>query len=216
MSGYCPPQYGSKGFNCPYCNAFAHQTWHNVTEEGIDEDYVHREYILIEKMVVEVSLCSHCENATFWLDEKIIYPPHVSPPANSDLPDNMQEVYKEAAAIANQSPRAASALLRLAIEMLLKDLGEAGTINEGIKNLVKKGLDERIQQALDIVRVTGNNAVHPGEIDFNDSTDVQTLFGLINLIADALITQPKQVAEMYNQLPETAREGIKKRDGRTE
>ena len=55
-----------------------------------------------------------------------------------------------------------------------------------------------------------------GKIDFNDSTDVQTLFGLINLIADALITQPKQVAEMYNHLPEAAREGIKKRDGKTE
>ena len=72
------------------------------------------------------------------------------------------------------------------------------------------------RQALDIVRVTGNNAVHPGKIDFNDSTNVQTLFGLINLIADRLITQPKQIDEMYNQLPETAREGIKKRDGRTE
>ena len=168
-------------------------------------------------MEVEVSFCSHCRHPTFWLGEKIIYPPtHTFPLANSDLPDNVQEVYKEAAAIANQSPRAASALLRLAIEMLLKDLGEAGTINEGIKNLVKKGLDERIQQALDIVRVTGNNAVHPGKIDFNDSTDVQTLFGLINLIADALITQPKQVAEMYNHLPEAARESIKKRDGKTE
>ena len=97
--------------------------------------------------------------------------------------------------------------------MFLKHLGEMGSINDGIKNLVKKGLDERIQQALDIVRVTGNNAVHPGKIDFNDSTNVQTLFGLINLIADRLITQPKQIDEMYNQLPETAREGIKKRMG---
>lgn len=210
MSEYVPPQYRSKGFNCPYCNAFAHQTWDKPTTYHEGED------ILIKGMVVEVSFCSHCENATLWLDKKIIYPPQMSLPANSDLPDSVKEIYEEAAPIANQSPRAASALLRLAIEMLLKDLGEAGTINEGIKNLVKKGLDERIQQALDIVRVTGNNAVHPGKIDFDDSTDVQTLFGLINLIADALITQPKQIAEMYNQLPETAREGIKKRDGKTD
>ena len=166
---------------------------------------------------MEISRCSRCQNPIFWLDGKIIFPlMHTSPPANSDLPDDVQGIYKEAASIANLSPRAACALLRLAIEILLKHLGETSTINESIKNLVKKGLDVRIQQALDIVRVTGNNAVHPGEIDFNDSTDVQTLFGLINLIADALITQPKQVATMYNQLPETAREGIKKRDGRTE
>ena len=216
MSKFSLPEYHSTGFHCPYCHFYADQRWEHAVWEEWDGEDNSIEIICIDEKEVEVSICSHCKNATFWLAEKIIYPPHMSPPANSDLPDNVQEIYKEAASIANQSPRAACALLRLAIEMLLKHLGEAGTINESIKNLVKKGLDERIQQALDIVRVTGNNAVHPGEIDFNDSTDFQTLFGLINLIADALITQPKQVAEMYDQLPEAAREGIKKRDGKTE
>ena len=136
--------------------------------------------VMINQMKVEVSSCLHCKNATLWLAEKIIYPPtRMSPPPNGDMPEDVHKVYEEAAAIANQSPRAASALLRLAIEILLKDLGEAGTINEGIKNLVKKGLDERIQQALDIVRVTGNTMRFTlGKIDFNDSTDVQTLFWL--------------------------------------
>ena len=167
-------------------------------------------------MEMEASRCSYCWNPTLWLADKIIFPPtHTSPPANSDLPDSVQEVYKEAAAIANQSPRAACALLRLAIEMLLKHLGETGTINEGIKNLVKKGLDEKIQKALDIVRVTGNNAVHPGEIDFNDSTDVQALFDLTNFIADALITQPKRIQGIYENLPEDARKAIEKRDSKT-
>ena len=100
--------------------------------------------------------------------------------------------------------------------MLLKNLGEARTINDSIKNLVKKGLDESIQRALDIVRVTGNNAVHSSKIDFNESIDVQALFELINLIADALITRRKKTDAMYNRLPEAARESIKKRDGKTE
>ena len=189
MSEYFPPQYQSTGFHCPYCNVYADQKWINTIWKtpllNIDNiRQVRESKIDIKGVAVEVSTCSRCRNPTFWLDEKIIYPPiRMSPLANSDLPDSVKKVYNEAASIANQSPRAACALLRLAIDMLLKHLGEAGTINEGIKNLVKKGLDERIQQALDIVRVTGNNAVHPGEIDFNDSTDVQTLFGLINLIA---------------------------------
>lgn len=138
---------------------------------------------------MEVSSCSYCESSSLWLAGKIICPPtHTAPPPNSDLPESVHEIYEEAASIANQSPRAACALLRLAIEMLLKHLGETGTINDGIKNLVKKGLDKKVQQALDILRVTGNNAVHPVEIDFNDYTDVQALFDLINIISDAFYT----------------------------
>lgn len=217
MSEYIPARYGSSGFHCPYCQVYAAQEWWSITLYNKFSKISTVQPLSIDKMEVGVSRCVRCEKPTFWLGEKIIFPPiHTSPPANSDLPDNVQEIYKEAASISNRSPRAACALLRLAIEMLLKHLGEAGTINEGIKNLVKKGLDESIQQALDIVRVTGNNAVHPGEIDFNDSTDVQTLFGLINFIADDLITRRKKIDAMYNRLPETAREGIKKRDGKTE
>ena len=135
------------------------------------------------------------------------------PPANSDLPDDIKQVYDEAAAIADRSPRAACAMLRLAVEMLMKHLGETGGINESIGNLVKKGLDPTVQQSLDIVRITGNNAVHPGEIDFEDTTDVQPLFDLINVIAGVLITLPKQNQTLYDGLPEGARKAIEKRDG---
>ena len=166
---------------------------------------------------LEVSKCSYCSRPTFWLSEKIIYPPgHVFPPANSDLHDDVKEVYNEAAAIAEQSPRAACALLRLAIEILLKQLGETGSINESIKNLVEKGLDPKIQQSLDIVRVTGNNAVHPGKIGPGDIADVRTLFELINVIAEALITQPKRIQGIYNNLPEKNMQIIEKRDGKTD
>lgn len=65
------------------------------------------------------------------------------------------------------------------------------------------------------MRVTGNQAVHLGEIDFDDTTDVQTLFGLINIIADALITQPRRIEAMYNSHPKKDKENIKKRDTRT-
>ncbi len=218
MSEYFPPKHRSREFHCPYCSVYAMQDWvHIIPYDKASQNVRALMPIRIEQKEMEVSFCLRCGKPTLWLAEDIIYPAvHTSPPANSDLPDSVQAVYKEAAAIANQSPRAACALLRLAIQMLLKDLGETGTINEMIKNLVKKGLDKKIQQALDIVRVTGNNAVHPGEIDFNDSTDVQALFDLINLIANDLITRLKEIAEMYNRLPETAREAIKKRDGRTE
>ena len=216
MSEYYPPTYDHEQFNCPYCNVFAKQYWSYITTSGRDKKSWGTQPIHIKSATVDVSICVHCNNPTFWLDEKIIYPPmHSAPPANNDLPDSVKVVYDEASAIANQSPRAACALLRLAIEILLKELGETGTINDAIKNLAEKGLDQRIQQSLDIVRVTGNNAVHPGEIIFHDTTDVHTLFQLINVIANTLITQPKQTQELYDNLPEGARKAIEKRDSKT-
>ena len=213
MSKYFPPRYQSKQFHCPYCQVFASQEWSDTTADE-ELDY---SVICIENMKVEVSVCTHCNSGTFWLAEKIIYPPTRSAPAaNDDLPEDIKQIYDEAAAIADQSPRAACALLRLVVEMLMEHLGETGSINESIGNLVKKGLDPKIQQSLDIVRITGNNAVHPGKIDFDDTTDVQALFNLINVIAGVLITQPKQIQALYDELPEGPKEGIKKRDGKTQ
>ena len=230
MSEYSPPEYRSDGFNCLYCNAYAKQTWAALggstrswfaLEVNPDSQYVIDDWdvIYIDEKPVFVSLCARCENATLWLCEKIIYPlARMAPPANSDLPDNVKEMYEEASAIAGLSARAACALLRVAIEMLLKDLGhlkENSNINDSIGELVGAGVDKRVQQALDVVRVTGNNAVHPGTIDFDDSTDVSSLFELINYIADTLITQPKKTSEMFDDLPEGDKKRIKRRDSKT-
>ena len=209
MSKYYPPQYQVSSFQCLHCHVHAHQRW----EEMADEE---GGLIYVNGKPVELSLCAKCKSPTLWVTEKIVYPLiGIFPPANEDLPNSVKDIYNEAASIANQSPRSACALLRLAIEMLMRHLGETGSINENIGNLVKKGLNPQVQQSLDIVRVTGNNAVHAGMIDFEDTTDVQPLFGLINIIADALITQPKQIRALYDGLPEGPKAGIKKRDGKT-
>ena len=212
MSEYYPPTYKSEEFHCRHCHVYAAQDWSTVYLQTKPEINLGH----IESIRVEVSLCSHCKDPTFWLAEKMIHPPaHTAPPANSDLPNGVKKFYEEASAVADQSPRAACALLRLAIEqLLLKELGETGSINDAIKNLVKKGLNPQIQQSLDIVRVTGNNAVHPGVIKFDDATDVQVIFKLINAIADALITQPKNVKAIYDNLPESHKKAIEKRDGK--
>lgn len=216
MTEYYPPRYQSQQFHCPHCRVFAAQDWGHVIYWNKSDRVWGTQAIAIGNMEIEVSTCSHCRNSTFWLGENIIYPPtRTVPPANSDLPDDIKQVYEEAAAIASQSPRSACALLRLAIEMLMGHLGETGSINESIKNLVKKGLNPQVQQSLDIVRVTGNNAVHAGKIAFDDTTDVQALFGLINVIANVLITQPKQIQALYDGLPENSKEAIDKRDGKT-
>ena len=60
-------------------------------------------------------------------------------------------------------------------------LGEKGKkIDDDIASLVRKGLEPDIQQALDVVRVTGNNAVHPGQIILED--DKATAVALFELV----------------------------------
>lgn len=119
----------------------------------------------------------------------------------------------EAAIISTKSPRGAAAILRLSIQLLCKELGESGSsINNDIKELVKKGLPEIVQQSLDIVRVTGNDAVHPGQIDTDNIDVVNKLFDLINVITEYMISLPKKVNGIYVELPPEKIEGIKDRD----
>jgi len=142
------------------------------------------------------------------------YPNRGSVPSpNPDMPADVKEDYEEAAGIYIQSSRGAAALLRLAIQKLCKHLGGTGeNINKDIAAFVSSGLPKKIQQALDLVRVIGNNAVHPGQINTDDPETTEKLFVLLNLIAEHMITMPKQVDEMYADIPEKTRKAIERRD----
>jgi hypothetical protein len=136
------------------------------------------------------------------------------PPAHQDLPEDCIEEYNEARDIVVRTPRAASALLRLAVQKLMPVLGESGkNINDDIGHLVKKGLPVQVQQALDYCRVVGNNAVHPGEINLNDTPEIaHNLFNMINFIVEDRISRPKQIQDLYEKLPEGAKTAVTKRD----
>lgn len=164
-----------------------------------------------------LSRCHHCNKFAVWVHEQLIYPtPMSGPPPNSDLPAEVLRDYEEAGRIVGQSPRGAAALLRLAIEKLCKFLGEDGkNINDDIARLVKKGLSPVVQRSLDAVRVIGNEAVHPGKLDLKDDTDAAiSLFQLVNIIAQQMISNPKHADEVYATLPESKRKEIEKRDAK--
>lgn len=164
---------------------------------------------------INLSWCTHCHNETIWVDNSLIYPEaNQAPPPNTDLPDEIKDDYQEATSIISHSPRGAAALLRLCIQKLCKHLGEGGkNINNDIASLVKKGLNPKIQKSLDIVRVIGNEAVHPGTIDLKDKPETAiVLCNLINIIAEAMITQPKMIEGLYASLPEEKKDQIEQRD----
>jgi hypothetical protein len=135
----------------------------------------------------------NCDDVSIWIHNRLAWPNLGSAPiANVDLPKEVRADYDEAGTLVQLSPRGAAALLRLAIQKLCKILGEKGkSIDDDIASLVKKGLDPRVQQALDVVRVIGNNAVHPGQIDLrDDQSTAEKLFGLVNLIAEIMLAYP--------------------------
>ena len=205
---YFPPKFKESAYNCPHCNVYSRIVW-NKTGEMDSRRYYH------EINYLHIATCNHCEKFSLWLNGEMIYPDFitVSPP-NEDLQKTIKDDYEEAANIVNRSPRAAAALLRLALQKLCIQLGESGkNIDADIASLVKKGLNSKIQQSMDILRVIGNNAVHPGQIDLKDDHNTAIkLFSIINLIAQEMITAPKQIEDMYSTLPSAALKSIEKRN----
>jgi hypothetical protein len=211
MQPYTSPAYLVGAFNCPFCNAFAKQEWGNLVTEYIDTG---RDYIAN----AHATRCTRCYRFAFWHDGSMIFPARSTAPLpNADMPEDVKQDYEEARSIIATSPRGAAALLRLAVQKLCKHLGEPGeNINADIASLVRKGLPEAVQQALDSVRVVGNNAVHPGQIDFTDNAGVANgLFAMLNFICENRITQPKMISQFYQAtVPADTQGHINKRDGR--
>ncbi|PEW85030.1 hypothetical protein CN446_30795 [Bacillus cereus] len=207
VSTYFPPTYREESFHCPHCQVYSHQDWNytfiNAAGRGSDG--------------LEVAFCMHCDEFTIWYNKKLISPDNllITPP-HVDMPESIKQDYIEAASIAVKSPRGAASLLRLCLQKLMVELGEKGNnINTDIASLVKKGLPVEVQQALDTLRVVGNNAVHPGDLDL--SADIETaiaIFELINFIIEEQITKKKKIASFFDKLPAGAKAAIAKRDAK--
>jgi len=205
---YTSPTWEGSAFNCPFCGAYANQLW-------FDLGYYSRGYQDMAKHGSKACLCTHCKKFSIWHEWKMIYPEFsgVEPP-NPDLNTDIQRDYREAASILQKSPRGTTALLRLAIQKLMIQLGEKGKdLNTDIANLVKKGLPIKVQQSLDALRVIGNEAIHPGELDLrDDQSTAEQLFKLVNFIAEKMITEPKEIEAIYNKIPESKKQQINERD----
>lgn len=211
-SEHVPPQLKGRSFHCMHCGVLAQQSWSNlITDTNPGGRINYPGYAWCR--------CRNCKGTSLWsnADERCVDPiigggprPHV------DMPEGVRADYEEARRIVGQSPRGSCALLRLGVQKLCKDLGETGNnVNTDIKNLVKKGLPEEVQQAMDSLRVIGNNAVHPGEMDLTDDTGTASaLFNLLNFVVEEMIAKPKRRRGVFDNLPASVREAIKKRDGK--
>ncbi|MFB4401262.1 DUF4145 domain-containing protein [Pseudomonas inefficax] len=203
------PALGLDAFNCPTCGAFAHMTWRDLTFYGT-----------ATTIGIRGATCAKCDGRSFWLVNaaQMILPDRGAAPLPvPDMPADVRADYEEAAAIFTRSPRAAAALLRLALQKLCVHLGEKGErIDVDIRELARKNvLPQLLIKVADTVRITGNNAVHPGEMAPEDIDLVASkMFLMLNLIVNKGITEPKELAALYDMVPEGARAVAEGKDAR--
>jgi hypothetical protein len=239
MAEYIAPKFRADGFNCPHCRVYAHQKWDRIIMWQIPSKLKGMPFVNLsdpepkinpphgiaidkpseitseDQLEAHSSVCSKCHKYALWVGGTLVYPPSSSAPLPAeDMPEGVKEDYLEARKIVDLSPRSAESLLRLALQKLMPYLGEGGRdLNEDIGQLVAKGLPEVIQKSLDSIRVTGNNAVHPGKMILeNDMNTALTLFKLMNIIVEKMISEKKELDELYSKLPEGAIKQIDKRN----
>ena len=164
-------------FECPICGAksicdIRHMT---INQGGVRNDT----FMLV---------CRACNSGSVWkqynrVDNYNYYLRLVdplrsdAPPPSPVMPADVRKDYLEASMVSCWSPRAAAALLRLALQKLCRYLGEPGDhLDTDIRSMAKKPeFNERLIRAADTLRITGNNAVHPGEMSEDDIDNVTAL-----------------------------------------
>ena len=217
---FTAPKFKLNSFHCPLCKTFSHMHWRSLSNNG-------------KQTLYHESTCSCCQKPSLWRvtqfresglgrndqDAELIYPDFgITTLPAEDMPNDVKADYVEAAKIYTKSPRGAAALLRLGLQKLCKHLGEDGkNINKDIRNLAEKSiLPDKVIKVADTVRITGNNAVHPGQMSDDDFDHVSSkLFDLLNFIVNKGITEPKELQALYERTPEAPRLAAEAKDSQT-
>ena len=150
----------------------------------------------------EGRLYSEIENREYLL--YIVYPFSITqdiPDPNEDMPDDLQALYREASSIFCQSPRAASILLRLCLQKLLRSLGFKGSIKEMLTKLENSSIEKEVLSIMDSCRIIGNFSAHETDnLNTFHAEKMKFLFDAINLITQSTYSYKRQQKEIASNL----------------
>jgi len=221
------PRFKWSAFKCPHCHTIEAQRWE--WPKMIQHKHDWTTYDLW------YSTCENCNWRMLWAETyKTIYwwksqqKVNVIFPVNynwnfdfeisKDTPQIIEEDFKEAIQILPLSPRWACALLRLCLQKFLDEIvikiswSRKDTIDESIKYLAIDVwlISDDISNIMHVLRIIGNEAVHPWQIDLKD--DYQTaeeLIELFNYLINELITENKKKVALYDKIPSSKKSAIK-------
>lgn len=218
---YEAPEYRKDAFTCPNCSAFSRHDWKSIFVDEFYGEFTENTGIRTgtTKALNKLYLCKceYCGYISFWYKEKLIWPLNTGIEAPIDeMPEDIKDLYNEASSIIELSPKGSCAILRLALQKLCNRLvgqDEKKRIDGAIKKLVASGLPSTLQKAMDTVRIVGDEAVHPGEINLDDNKELAiAMFRLINIIIEKIVVEPKEINDLYNLMPDNKLQGIENRD----
>ena len=188
------PKWRAHTFTCPHCGTLASMRW-NVVESPFNRSSAHP-----FKDHVFAAFCTACYRPNIWTDEKMVYPSTSGVEPHPDMPDKAKALFNEAQAVVGNSPRASCALLRLCLEVIVDHLnGKGKNLYERIDSL---NLPPDLREVFTACRIVGNQAAHPGEINFESSEGKElaaTLSGFTNLIVAFLISPIIQAREILKK-----------------
>ena len=213
------PELLKPNFKCLHCQIVTQHEWRNLESKSIARNKMGgiKHYTGFSDLeVFKISICYNCRGIAMWQNETIISPnTSHQPSAHPDMLEHIKPIYEEAASISRASSRASCALMRYALEELIKSMGYKDGLYNDIGKMYQEGLiDDNIKDSLDIVRLTGNDALHSNQIDMDDQTNVDYMFELINEIVESLISSPKRRKSMLEKFGQNPLDSIKKRDSK--
>jgi Domain of unknown function (DUF4145) len=175
---------------------------------------VHREFRNRDVQNVWISYCFNCNEICLWVVDQLVWPRSATDPEPKlhASPDVRRE-NEEASQILDASPRGAAAFLRLAIEKLCKELGDSEeSPRPETAPLFQEEVDARVQKVLEAMRIIESNAVPPDHVGVEDTrATAETLSGLINLICEKMIIEPRHLQALYAKVRDGAQSAFEQR-----
>ena len=188
--------------------------WAERMPSGRPSLKVHREFRNRDVQNISISYCFNCNEICLWVVDQMVWPrcatsPGPKPHASTDV----RRETEEASHTLDASPRGAAALLRLATEKLCKELGDSDeSPRPEMAPLFQEEVDARVQKVLDAMRIIESNAISPDDVGVRSTgATAETLSGLVNLICEKMIIEPKHLQALYAKVRDDAQSALEQR-----